>query len=317
MLRYRERDFAPLEHADGVSPGWPIAYAELEPWYGRAERLFQVRGAVGQDPTEPAAFDRLPAWRRCPDEPAIAAVRERLAAQGVHPFSLPLAIDIERWLQRAATPWDAFPDTRTRQARRRDRAPGRRRCAAPTCTLVTGAIVERLLVAPDGRRIEGVEYRAGWRARDELRAGTVVAGRGRGELGRPAAALGHGRLPERRRQSLRRRRPLLHEPQLHRRCWRSIRASQQLGLPEDARHQRLLLRRRAGRPAARQCPAAGQDQRPDPQGQRCAGRPASRMSWLARAQRRLVPDERGPARSREPGPRRRRDRSSSTGAAPT
>ena len=29
-----------------------------------------------------------------PDEPAIAAVRQRLAAQGVHPFSLPLAIDV-------------------------------------------------------------------------------------------------------------------------------------------------------------------------------------------------------------------------------
>ena len=38
---------------------------------------------------------------------------ERLARQGVRPFSLPLAIDVERWLQRAATPWDAFPDTRS------------------------------------------------------------------------------------------------------------------------------------------------------------------------------------------------------------
>ena len=64
MLRYRERDFAELAHADGVSPAWPFAYATLEPWYGRAERLFQVRGAAGQDPTEPSPLRALPASAR-------------------------------------------------------------------------------------------------------------------------------------------------------------------------------------------------------------------------------------------------------------
>src|SRR5437588_913513 len=33
MLRLRERDFEELEHADGVSPAWPISYRQLAPYY--------------------------------------------------------------------------------------------------------------------------------------------------------------------------------------------------------------------------------------------------------------------------------------------
>ncbi len=175
MLRYRERDFDALEHADGVSPAWPISYAELEPWYGRAERLFQVRGVAGEDPTEPRRSTGYP-HRAVPDEPAIAQVRDRLTAQGVRPFSLPLAIDIDRWLRRAATPWDAFPDTRTGKLDA-ETAPLAQALRDPDVSLVTGAFVERLLVAPDGKRVEGVSYRQDGERR-ELRAGTVVLAAG-------------------------------------------------------------------------------------------------------------------------------------------
>ena len=44
----------------GVTPAWPISYAELEPWYTRAEQLFQVRGATGEDPTEPPRSAPVP-----------------------------------------------------------------------------------------------------------------------------------------------------------------------------------------------------------------------------------------------------------------
>lgn len=175
LIRYRAQDFEALEHADGVSPAWPFAYAELEPWYARAEALFQVRGAIGQDPTEPAHSTPYP-HAPVPDEPAIAAVRQRLAAQGVHPFSLPLAIDIERWLERAATPWDAFPDSRSGKLDA-ETAPLAQALRSPTTRLVTGARVERLLVAPDGRRIEGVEYVLHGERR-HLRAGTVILAAG-------------------------------------------------------------------------------------------------------------------------------------------
>jgi choline dehydrogenase-like flavoprotein len=175
MLRYRERDFEELAHADGVSPAWPLPYSALEPWYGSAEQLFQVRGAADEDPTEPLHSRPYP-HAPVPDEPAIARVRERLKAQGVHPFSLPLAIDIDRWLQRAATPWDAFPDTRSGKLDA-ETAPLAQALRSPDVSLVTGALVERLLVAPDGKRIEGVEYRQGGERR-ELRAGTIVVAAG-------------------------------------------------------------------------------------------------------------------------------------------
>jgi choline dehydrogenase-like flavoprotein len=175
MFRYRAQDFETLEHADGVSPAWPFPYDTLEPWYAEAEALFEVRGAAGQDPTEPWHSTPYP-HRPVPDEPAIAAVRARLVAQGVRPFSLPLAVDVERWLRRAPTPWDAYPDTRSGKYDA-ETASLARALQSPTVSLVTGAEVERLIVAPDGRRIEGVEFLHGGERR-QLRASTVVVAAG-------------------------------------------------------------------------------------------------------------------------------------------
>ena len=112
LFRYRARDFEPVAYHDGATPGWPFSYEELEPWYCLAERLYNVRGAIGFDPTEPAHSAPYP-FDPVPDEPAIGKVRERLKRVGLHPFPLPLGIDIDRWLSRAKTPWDAFPDTGT------------------------------------------------------------------------------------------------------------------------------------------------------------------------------------------------------------
>ncbi len=41
LIRYRREDFAEMTHLEGVSPAWPFAYEELEPWYSRAEQLFR------------------------------------------------------------------------------------------------------------------------------------------------------------------------------------------------------------------------------------------------------------------------------------
>ena len=175
LIRYRKQDFAPVAHAEGETPGWPFAYDELEPWYGHAERLYRVRGALGEDPTEPTHSTPYP-YPAIADEPAIARVRARLQRVGLHPASLPLGVDVEAWLKRAATPWDAFPDTRTGKM------------DAETCglaraleyrnvTLLTGAKVLRLLAAPDGRRVEGVAYEIGGETRI-LPAGVVALAAG-------------------------------------------------------------------------------------------------------------------------------------------
>jgi len=55
LFRLRKEDFGELRHHDGISPAWPISYDELEPYYLEAERLYQVHGNRGEDPTEPAA----------------------------------------------------------------------------------------------------------------------------------------------------------------------------------------------------------------------------------------------------------------------
>ncbi|QLQ18220.1 MAG: GMC family oxidoreductase [Exiguobacterium profundum] len=160
LLRYRAEDFAPLKHLEGTTPGWPLAYSELERYYQAAEELYRVRGEVSGDPTEPAHSGRYP-FPPVPDEPDIAALRRALAAQGLHPSALPLGVDLDRWLARAPTTWDAFPDTTGAKSD----AESCGLAAAlkhPNVTLLTGARAVRLLA--EGRRITGVEVeRAGRR----------------------------------------------------------------------------------------------------------------------------------------------------------
>ncbi len=110
LIRYRREDFSPLAHMGGTTPGWPISYDDLEPSYGLAEKMYSVRGQIGQDPSEPAHSSGYP-YPPVPDEPPIAALRQRLTKVGLHPSSLPLGVDLPLWLTRARTPWDAFPDT--------------------------------------------------------------------------------------------------------------------------------------------------------------------------------------------------------------
>jgi choline dehydrogenase-like flavoprotein len=156
LARYRREDFSELEHLDGISPAWPFAYDELEPWYSRAEALYQVRGSIGDDPTEPYHSQNYP-FPPVPDEPPIAAVRARLKQQGLQPASLPLGVDIDRWLAKAKTPWDAHPnsDDGKSDAESMALAVALRH---PNVTLITGAKVRRLI---GGTSIEAVEYTTG------------------------------------------------------------------------------------------------------------------------------------------------------------
>ncbi len=159
LLRYRAEDFDGIAHADGDAPAWPFRYGELAPYYDEAERLFQVRGRAGEDPTEPPRSGDF-AFPPVPDERAVAEVRERITRIGLKPFSLPLGVDIDKWLSHGRTPWDAFPDARTGKM------------DAETCALLPAlehanvrlqnhCEVRRLILAPDGRHIEAVEYLEG------------------------------------------------------------------------------------------------------------------------------------------------------------
>lgn len=158
LIRYRREDFDAMEHEEGLSPAWPIAYDAIEPWYTAAERLYEVRGDHAGDPTEPYHSAPYP-HRPVPDEPAIAAVRARMAKAGLHPFSLPLGVDVERWLRHAKTPWDAYPNTDHGKSDA-ESCGLKAALADPDVRLETGARVTRLIPG-EGGRIDAVEYEAG------------------------------------------------------------------------------------------------------------------------------------------------------------
>ena len=156
LSRYRREDFEEMQHQEGVSPAWPFAYSELEPWYGAAERMYQVRGALGDDPTEPEHSTPY-AFPPVPDEPSIADVRARLKQKGLHPFSLPLGVDIDRWLAKGRTPWDAHPNADDGKMDAESAALAVA-LGHPNVTLQTGAAVRLLETDASGRRIEHVVY---------------------------------------------------------------------------------------------------------------------------------------------------------------
>jgi choline dehydrogenase-like flavoprotein len=174
LVRYRAEDFAPLRHLGGTTPGWPVTYDQMEPWYQAAEDLYQVRGALGQDPTEPRHSGRYN-FPPVPDEPAIADLRARLLQIGLHPSSLPLGVDIDRWLARAKTPWDAFPDT-TGAKMDAETVGLAYALQHPNVSLVERARVTRLVAGPDGR-IETVEMVRDGRA-ERLSAKIIVLAAG-------------------------------------------------------------------------------------------------------------------------------------------
>jgi choline dehydrogenase-like flavoprotein len=91
LYRLRERDFGELRHQDGLSPAWPISYADFEPYYTRAENLYQVHGARGEDPTEPPASAPYP-FPAVSHEPRIQQLSDDLAKAGYRPFHTPCGI---------------------------------------------------------------------------------------------------------------------------------------------------------------------------------------------------------------------------------
>ena len=110
LYRLRKEDFGELKHHDGLSPAWPISYDELEPYYTKAEQLYQVHGARGEDPTEPHASGDYP-HPAVSHEPRIQQLSDDLAGAATTRFTL-----------RAGS----CSTSRTR--------PTRGACAAPTAT---------------------------------------------------------------------------------------------------------------------------------------------------------------------------------------
>jgi len=146
----RERDFERTEYPAGVSPAWPFGYADLEPYYCQAEALYRVHGTTGEDPSEPWRSQPFP-YPPLAHEPYILETMRRLEAQGLHPASTCMGIDLRPGgsCVRCQT-CDGFP---CRLGAKSD---------AETCALepalatghvrlMTGARIESIELGPDGR----------------------------------------------------------------------------------------------------------------------------------------------------------------------
>src|SRR6478609_7279944 len=94
LYRLRAEDFGELRHHDGISPAWPIAYDEMEPYYTLAERYYHVHGARGEDPTEPPGSSPYP-FPAVSHEPRIQKLSDDLGKLGHHPFHAPCGVMLD------------------------------------------------------------------------------------------------------------------------------------------------------------------------------------------------------------------------------
>ena len=159
LYRLRPQDFGELKHVDGVSPAWPLTYDDFEPWYTKAEWLYQVRGTHGEDPTEGPWSKQYP-FPALSHEPRIQEVYDGLVGHGYHPFSAPCGVlldeaDRARSACIRCTWCDGYPclvhaksDSETIAVRPV--------LALPNVTLLVGAEVVKLETDPGGRAVTGV-----------------------------------------------------------------------------------------------------------------------------------------------------------------
>jgi choline dehydrogenase-like flavoprotein len=159
LFRMRERDFGAVRHHGGLSPQWPLAYADLEPYYTEAERLYVVHGERGEDPTEPWATGPYP-FPAVSHEPRIQRLSDDLERAGLQPFHLPVGVrldeqDPEQSVCVRCDKFDGFPCLVDGKADAHVLAI-RPAIEDRNVTLITGAKVERLETSPAGRSVTDV-----------------------------------------------------------------------------------------------------------------------------------------------------------------
>lgn len=156
LPRLRREDFGDLQHEGGVSPAWPITYDDLEAYYTHAEQIYRVHGDPGIDPTEPPRSSPYP-FPHVPNEPYIEDMAGRLRDQGLHPFYLPMGIDLREGgaCVRCKT-CDGFP-CKVHAKSDADVCAVRPALESENVELWTRTSVIRLLTGDAGRRIVAAE----------------------------------------------------------------------------------------------------------------------------------------------------------------
>ena len=162
LFRLRKEDFGELRHQGGVSPPWPIAYDELEPYYLKAENLYHVHGERGADPTEPVASGPYQ-YPPVSHEPRMQQLSDDFARSGLKPFHVPLGVQLDEKDSHASKcirceTCDGFP------CLVHAKSDAQVVCVEPALQyagvkLLTNAYVERLETSPTGREIRNVVVR--------------------------------------------------------------------------------------------------------------------------------------------------------------
>ena len=159
LFRLREHDFEEVRHYGGTSPAWPISYADLEPYYAEAEKLYLVHGEAGEDPSEPPRSGPFP-YPAVSHEPRIQQLADDFERTGHHPFHLPVGIDLNESDPEAGRcvrcdRFDGFPCLTD------GKADAHVRCVRPALKhgnvkLITHAKVQRLETDAGGRSVTRV-----------------------------------------------------------------------------------------------------------------------------------------------------------------
>lgn len=159
LFRLREADFGTVRHHGGVSPAWPLSYEDFEPYYTEAERIYEVHGSRGEDPTEPWASGPYP-YPAVSHEPRLQRLSDDLARAGLHPFHLPVGVRLDEADPDASVcvrcdRFDGFPCLVD------GKADAHVLCVRPAVmqrnvTLKTGRKVERLETSAAGRSVTRV-----------------------------------------------------------------------------------------------------------------------------------------------------------------
>jgi choline dehydrogenase-like flavoprotein len=176
LYRLRPRDFTELKHVDGISPAWPLSYNDFEPWYTRAEQLYQVHGNAGEDPTEGPRSAPYP-WPAVSHEARIQQIAEDLVKGGYHPFHAPCGILLDEAQRSRSTcircTWcDGYPCLVHAKSDAEVIAV-RPLLDRENVTLLTGAEVTKLETDDSGRVVTGVV--ASRDGNQEVYRGDIVA----------------------------------------------------------------------------------------------------------------------------------------------
>jgi choline dehydrogenase-like flavoprotein len=159
LMRLREGDFQEVQHKGGVSPAWPIDYADLKPYYDEAETLWKVHGQRGRDPAEPDGSPPY-AYPAIPHDPGIAELETHLQSRGWRPFPLPLGVDRDEG-RPLTSPCIKCKTCGGYPCLVKAKCDARTRAVEPildlpNVTLLTGRKAVRLETDPSGKTVTGV-----------------------------------------------------------------------------------------------------------------------------------------------------------------